>query len=366
MRTAILTFLFVFQAFIINAKGLDDSLKEIKLPPRIIRTCCAFGYDISMVGIPFMKYSDIADRNLVGNHEYLGGRNEGNGILYSYRGGFIDLGHLRDQADWTAFLYHLITTRQADDTIAIKLSYEGGPKNLSIFPPKNMTNDDVIHLAGSIAYDLSVWHEIATWFGVSSVPFYPERYSSFSVEDNYSNMLGITLGMKALQSDLPFEQAMTDCLRNTLDSLQAVPNLEKTLEAMDRVYNDWWTRSYKIPNTNVMLKRNLNINNSDQPALVPGWEPSEGSSTLSIPQLMHDQTKLKSYYSLEFKLNQKFPAKEMFPDRKDHVVNQNDFQTMMGWVVTDLQRRSKPPKISKKEQKKNKDFLLGNSPLKSK
>ncbi|MDP3432015.1 MAG: DUF4056 domain-containing protein [Bacteroidota bacterium] len=63
----------------------------------------------------------------------------------------------------------------------------GSEMQLMGIPGIKLTDNDLVNLAGKIAYDLSVWHEIATWFGASTIPFVPERYSSFSVEDVYSN-----------------------------------------------------------------------------------------------------------------------------------------------------------------------------------
>lgn len=62
--------------------------------------------------------------------------------------------------------------------------------------PAGMSGEEVLSLSGRIAYDLSVWHEIATWYGVSSVPLVSEQFSSFSPEDVYSNLLGLCLELK--------------------------------------------------------------------------------------------------------------------------------------------------------------------------
>ena len=38
-------------------------------------------------------------------------------------------------------------------------------------------------IARRLAFQLSIWHEIATWYGWSAVPGYPEKLSAFSPED---------------------------------------------------------------------------------------------------------------------------------------------------------------------------------------
>ena len=84
--------------------------------------------------------------------------------------GFIDMAHLRDQSDWTAYLYTQILEHKKKGSLSIVLGREGGEKTLNVSIPSNLNNQDLINLAGKIAYDLSVWHEIATWFGASSIP----------------------------------------------------------------------------------------------------------------------------------------------------------------------------------------------------
>jgi hypothetical protein len=343
----------IFLSIIISSaysKGLDTSSITLKCPPRIIRACCAFGYDIGITGIPFVKYSDVADPTNIGDHEYLGGRNEGNGIVYTYRGGFVDLAHLRDQADWTAYLFSRMSAHTGNDTLRIKLGYEGGVKELSVYLPKTISNDELIEMAGRIAYDLSVWHEISTWF-VSSIPLMPERYSSFSLEDNYSNMLGIKLAIWSLKSDKPYSEAMTIALKNTLDSLKMVPSIDKTYEAMDAVYNVWWTRSYRLPSASVTQKRDLAPYQEASPFLIPGWMINEGAVCIDLASTTKENIPFTNYYNLTFKLNRKFPIDEMFPERKKHIINQNDFQQMLAWVIADVPKKVRPPKTTKDHKK---------------
>ena len=212
--------------------------KSYKCPPRIIRTCCSFGYDIGVWGIPFYRLGEVAGRVDVGQHKYLGENAEGNGIIYTQRGGFVDLGHLRDQADWTAYLFQTINENRGKKT-EIKLGYEAGVKKLEISIPDNFSLNEAALLAGNITYYLSLWHEISTWYGASSIPFIAERYSAFSPEDDYSNRLGILLGMKAVESGLPYEEAMTSNINILLDTLQAVETADETRQAMEAVHNLW-------------------------------------------------------------------------------------------------------------------------------
>jgi hypothetical protein len=193
-------------------------------PHRIIRTCCSFGTEMQMVALPGIKLTEITSLDKIGAHHYLGDQSEENGIVYTRRGGFIDMGHLRDQVDWTAYLYLQISKNKLVGELEMILGREGGEKTLNVKIPSSLTNNDLILLSGKITYDLSVWHEIATWFGASTIPFVPERYSSFSIEDAFSNLLGVTIGIKALQSELPYEVAVSEIIDETLKNLDVVSN----------------------------------------------------------------------------------------------------------------------------------------------
>lgn len=325
----------------VNAKApvFPARKPEIK-PHRIIRTCCAFGVDMQMAAIPGVKLTEITSLDKIGAHHYLGDASEENGIIYTRRGGFIDMGHLRDQIDWMAYLYIQLKKNKPNGNFSMLIGHEGGEKNLKVQIPSNLKDIDLILLSGKIAYDLSVWHEIATWFGASSIPFVPERYSSFSFEDAYSNLLGVTIGIQALQSDLPYEEAVTMIISETLKSLDAVSNEAETYLAMDAVRNIWWTNEKRLPSSKVLLQRQVQVYPCLQPWLVPGWssenpEPME----LKVPEYASNGDTLNSLYQLDFRLNFKFPFKKMFPDRKDRTITQNDFERLLAEVGTELNKK---------------------------
>ncbi len=322
-----------------TAFGRGPILSEKDLaspPPRIIRTCCSFGSDVKVMIIPGVKVTDITSIEKLGTHRYLGGRSEGNGIIYTKNGGFIDIGHLRDIADWTAFLYHKILLSQRNDQTELKLGHEGGLKTLTLKIPSELDSLDAATLAGRIAYDLSVWHEIATWFGASTVPLLPERYSSFSIEDAYSNLLGARLGTEALKSHLPYEEAMTGLIAATLKKLEAVETEAATYAAMESVRDIWWTRDKKLPSRKVLLQRQLTVYPVVKPLLIS--ENERKSIALEVPNLSAKGNLLAEFYTLKFKLNLKFPFKKMFPERKTREITQNDFRILLDYIQQDLER----------------------------
>lgn len=309
-------------------------------PHRVIRTCCSFGIDMQLFAIPGVKLTEITSLEKIGPHHYLGDANEENGIIYSRIGGFIDMAHLRDQSDWTAYLYTQILENKEKRSLSIVLGREGGEKTLNVAIPSNFNNLDMIHMAGKIAYDLSVWHEIATWFGASTIPFVPERYSSFSIEDPYSNLLGVIIGMQALQSELPYEQAVTQIIKKYLKILDAVSNEAETYLAMEAVRDIWWTRDKKLPSSKVLLQRQLQVYPCLKPWLVPGWNSeNQTTSELVVPEMTSNGQSLNQFYQLEFKLNYKFPFRKMFPERKERNITQNDFDRLLAEVATELTQK---------------------------
>lgn len=335
-----LTGILLFSATMVFSKAPVLSAKDLESPPpRIIRTCCAFGTDVKVMIFPGVKFTDITSVDQLGMHHYLSAPDEVNGIIYTQKGGFVDIGHLRDIADWTAFLYNKILKGMNGGETELKLGHEGGLKTLFLQLPDDLDSLDAAILAGRIAYDLSVWHEIATWFGASMVPLLPERYSSFSMEDPYSNLLGATLGIEALKSELPFEIAMTQLILETLKNLEAVDSEQATYEAMEAVRDIWWTRDKKLPSRKVLLQRQLTVYPVVAPMIISECE-DETTSTydLEVPQCTTSGNLLSDLYIIRFKLNLKFPHKKLFPERKTRDITQADFDVLLEFIRQDLER----------------------------
>lgn len=341
LSTCILFILLCYLPDILIAKAPIFTEKDyLKHPPRIIRVCCAFGTDLKVSVIPGYRYTKLTSPELLGTHHYLGDTSENNGILYTRSGGFIDFGHLRDLIDWTAYLYNLEKKSQKTGEIFIHLGFESGEKSLFVKVPSTEKEEDLINLAGRIAYDLSIWHEITSWFGASAVPLVPEKFSSFSIEDVYSNLLGIKVAAEAIKSDLPFEEAVTNIIRSTLTELEAVSTIDETYQAMEGVRDLWWTRKRRLPNNHVMLQRELGVYTVMTPWLVPGWESKiKPPYQLSLPETTADGIPLSEFYTLSFKLNHKIPLKKIFHDRTERMVTQNDFRQIIDYMTIGMQKK---------------------------
>ncbi len=323
-----------------TANPIKLTLKESNTPPpRIIRTCCAFGNDLHILAIQKIKINDITSIEKIGPHTYLGNSQEGNGIFYTKRGGFIDLGHLRDQADWTAFLNSAILNNKSKGRIKLNLGIEGGKKTIDVTWKTDIDTLDIIRLAGKIAYDLSVWHEISTWFGASYIPFLPERYSSFSVEDIYSNLLGVTLGIEALKSNLPFEEAMTLLLKERLTELEAVKTKQETFDALAATKNIWWTNEKSLPSRNILLKHQCEAYPGASPWLIPSSKDSINPCHLYLQMTASDGQNLNDLYEFQIKLNLKLAEKRTVKEYNKKVLTQNDFIPLLKAIEMEMQKK---------------------------
>lgn len=356
MRSTLIAGFLLFLIMPAMAKAPYLTEKELSFPPpRIIRACCAFGASMGIVGIPFVKKTDITSVGEMGSHNYMGNRDEHNGNIYTKRGGFIDLGHLRDCADWTAYLYRLIIASKGNEELAITdLGNEGGPKTLTLRIPEDFDSQDACELAGKIAYDLSLWHEISTWFGSSYVPLVPERFSSFSPEDLYSNLLGVHLSKRAIKSNLEYNDAMTLLLSEMLDSLEAVTTEKETYDAMVKVDNIWYTSQKRLPNKKLLLKRYLDTDSYLTPWLVPGE-----ASIMPAYVLKKPDAQLSDLYQLSIKLNFRFPVKTIFPEKSDRVITQKDFGAFTKYIQNEINnlkidKELRLNRVEKRKEKKEK------------
>jgi hypothetical protein len=126
-----------------------------------------------------------------------------------------------------------------------------------------------LKLGQYLAYMSSTWHEILVWFGYKSARVVPQFPSAFSWEDNYSNLLGTHLGVRALeQTEKSYDEAMTELLDRELEKLGVQPRAT-AMAASKKMRGKWYTGNLLIQ----MKKRHLDIGLDDgyvSPTLVPG------------------------------------------------------------------------------------------------
>jgi len=269
-----------------------------------LRPCCAFGSELrasiaGLIPIPGYRIPNVLGPEDVGPHTYDSGiftttsdgrasagfDAEHNGLVYTCRGGFIDTAHVRDYVDWALFFAAQIGRRAAEGG-EIALPDEGGRRRVVVrpLPPELVERygfkQSVTALAQWVAFQASIWHEIATWFGWASVPGFSERASAFSPEDLYSNMLGsklmlaITARREAL-NEFSYNRAVDGWFGRALELLGAVPRglgneVTRSLDGL------WWDSSRRVPDPGLVQRRNFGIGDPVRPWLAPEAALPEG------------------------------------------------------------------------------------------
>jgi hypothetical protein len=227
-------------------------------------------------GVPF------ADPNNLGRHSYTVSPFENGGIVYTCKAGHIDLDHVRGNADATKYLIERInkTLTAGKENFSFTFSMESSDHHFKFTYPANWNTlskdeqakiiDEVSFSVGPyLAYNGTVWHEILTWFGVHFGGFEEEFNSSFSWEDQYSNLLGTRLAVEALRDTRHnYNNAMTIALEREMIHLEIQPK-KTAIEAGRMVQGKWFTGNF-VPTT---IKKNTDIGIDDgyvTPVLIPG------------------------------------------------------------------------------------------------
>ena len=150
------------------------------------------------------------------------------GIVYTGKAGFVDLGHLWEVADVTAFVYQSIHAASGASGTTITCN-EGRARLTSTAPAREW-----MELARSIAFDDSLAHEIVTYSS-----FTPGGHNSaFSPEDLCSNYLGTVVAQRALDAGGTFVTEAESQLRALLTSLDAQSDAE-TRASFARISRRW-------------------------------------------------------------------------------------------------------------------------------
>ena len=280
-------------------RTLDQEASTSELPriplPEGLRPCCVFGGEVRVrVGplpIPGFRILNVIDVEDLGPHTYDSGllrvyqegekglafNREHNGLVYTCRGGFIDTAHVRGYVDWALYL---ATTagRYLLEGGTIELPEEGGERRVLVKPVPQAVLQSVgrrrlaVGLGEWLSFQLSVWHEIATWYGWHAVPGWPERVSAFSPEDLYSNLLGAKLvsavaHLRSGRSENVYNHCIDAWIPVVLRSLGAVPR-RAGLEAMRAVDGLWWDSSRRVPDPALVRRRYFDATGSLRPWLV--------------------------------------------------------------------------------------------------
>lgn len=184
------------------------------------------------------------------------------GILYTRRGGFLDIAHLRNAVDLTAFVHAEVAPRlHRGGRVTLRLvSAEPDVYHLQLHPPAHATPNEraraAVEIAGRVGHLMTTWHEVLTWYGYRAMGVVTERPSAFSYDDAASHRVGVELAMRVLREVSPepgqsrppgskevdaavFDAAVTDALPKVLRELGVVSPDEATAR-MRSLEGQWW------------------------------------------------------------------------------------------------------------------------------
>lgn len=271
-------------------------------PPKGVRPCCSFGMDQRVkyqgVLVPGFTRPNIVSVDELGAHAYDNGPVsvqpdrrvvdiENNGLVYTCRGGFIDTAHVRDNADMTVYMGFRLA-RSLPDAITVELPGDGAMRRVLVKPiakeilaQRGRLGAAAI-LAQWVVFQLSIWHEIASWYGVEAVPGFSEKVSTFSPEDAYSNLLGIKIAAALVDGRLvgsrdEYDRAMDAWIAAALRRLADVPK-ETARAAMRAVDGLWWDSDKILPEWTMVKKRYFDVT----PPLHP-WRIEDASPPGQVP-----------------------------------------------------------------------------------
>jgi hypothetical protein len=187
-----------------------------------------------------------------------------------------------------------------------------------------------ILLAQRIAYEMAIWHEIITWFPASG-----QRYSAFSPEDNYSNLLGTYMGADALRNSKPFEDAVVDAIQAWLTTLRVRSSTE-TGQAFTAVQGRWWQNTWNPVADDAILRRHFDALGTVTPWLVPSFSPCRGGTAfpLAVPATGPGGEVLSSLYSLELGVTGALPraALAVTASGSTGPITPNDFSSLIAFI----------------------------------
>ncbi len=207
---------------------------------------------------PFTLYEE-ADPSQLGRHSYSGQTPDGaqkecdRGIVYTRAAGFLDICHVRNAADMTAYIHARVKLalqrgwKQAEfrahepSMYTITLQY---PRDWATMPAgerEALIAELSVVIAQRVAFDVMTWHELLTWYGYKSTVLISEKGSAFTHEDIASHALGVQLAADAIRQGGDYDARITNGLNESMHELRVVGKAELD-EAQELVRDKWWSK----------------------------------------------------------------------------------------------------------------------------
>jgi hypothetical protein len=260
--------------------------KGLRTEPRIRFGC----YPTATLGTFFLGEN-------LGPHGYSFNPWEKNGMAYTCRAGHIDIIHLRIAADWTAYLAarSFRAMMHNDDHFTFGLAVDRSTNHVHLSYPPNwnelpaeeravIAEEVAMALAPHLAFTMTTWHEILTWFGFKCIGLATEFPSAFSWEDSFSNLLGTIVAVRALEdTERRYDKALAIALNEEMARLGIQP-ASVAKRASQQVKGEWFTGSALFFVD--VKRRNFDIGLDDgmvTPTLLQGVEPCAGVKSVSYP-----------------------------------------------------------------------------------
>lgn len=198
-----------------------------------------------------------AEAGRLGSHCYLTGDagETSRGVVYTTRGGFLDVAHIRNTVDLTAYIHARVShamqrgwscvrfTAHEPSVYTVDLRYPASWDDLDASERARVVDEAAIRLSQRLALEAMTWHEILTWHGYKSMGVFSEEGSAFTYEDGPSHAVGVLIAGEALRRSAgvggDFDAEVTVLLDQTLADLGIVGK-EELEEAIAAVKGDWW------------------------------------------------------------------------------------------------------------------------------
>ncbi|MES2528648.1 MAG: DUF4056 domain-containing protein [Bdellovibrionota bacterium] len=313
--------------------GLDAQFLKTQKIAETSRACCNF---VSHPVLDSLGLFQFLDAEKLGTHSYHQKEKDPMGLVYTCKGGFVDVAHLRDNADWTAhILFNLPKWIGSGKTIDAR--NEGGFKSRRVYFPKmepkkisELSSDDLAKISVAMGFGFATLHEIVTGFSIAvsfpvTLVMY-ERASSFSVEDQYSNLLGAHLGAEAAQAKGPYEDEMTKILSRTIKKLSPL-SLDETKAVHESLHHRWWKKDL-LGRNRMVAKRNYGFKGEIFGDTVAGLSQCQNMEPLpvEVPDKLSNGMSVSDYFLIQGEVNRKF-TRQMIKSKKmvKPIITQKDY-----------------------------------------